>query len=372
MDATDRRRARRCRRRAPLSADKSSKTEKATPQKVREARKEGTVARSQEIGVAVSLLAGVLVLRVFAGPAADTVLEETRRLFSWGSGSELPTAALGASAARMSTAVLLPFLGAATFAALVAGFGQVGFKPSMKAAKPKLSKLSPKQGLEVFKPAKAGWELIRSVLKLGLLGALVWSPMREWSEQLSHTRGLEASLALTFAQVWTLLLRVIALAIVIGAADYAWNRRKVAKDLRMSKDDIKKEFKNSEGDPLMKGQRRRRQQELSRNRMLGDLGTADVLVVNPTHIAVALRYGEADAAPRVIAKGADHLALKLRKEAYRIGLPVLQDIPLARTLHKQCKVGQHVPAALYEAVAVVLAHAYRRRGVLPDHAGVAA
>jgi flagellar biosynthetic protein FlhB len=351
---------------------RSDKTEKATPQRRREARTEGNVAKSQEIGVAASLLAAVLALKVFGGSAADTVREETHRLFSFGVVTELPGAMLGDSITRMVVGGLVPFLAAATVAALVAGFAQVGFKPALKAAKPKFSHLSLKKGVSRFKPVTAGWELVRSVIKLGLLAAIVWNPVSQWAEDLAAARGLEAGLERVTAQSWTLLLRVVAVATLIGAADYGYNRWKTARDMKMSKDEVKREHKSSDGDPMVKGQRRRRQMEMSRNRMLGSVASADVVVTNPTHIAIALRYGPDDGAPRVIARGADRLAAKIRKEAYRHGVPVTRDVPLARALYRQCKVGQHVPAALYEAVATVLAFAYRRRGLVPGHAGVAA
>jgi flagellar biosynthesis protein FlhB len=347
---------------------RSDKTEKATPQRRREARKEGTVAKSQEIGVAVSLLAGLLVLRVFAGPAAETVRSETRRLLTFGVTSELPGAQLASSTGRMLFATVVPFVTAGTLAAVMAGVAQVGFKPTPKAAMPKLSHLSPKKGLQRFKPVTAGWELVRTAVKVGALALIVWAPMRDWMDDLARTRGLEASLDQAVSQSFALLLRVLVLAVAIAAADYAYNRWKTARDLRMSKHDVKQEHKNAEGDPLVKGQRRRRQSELSRNRMLRDLAGADVVVVNPTHVAVALRYGEGDAAPRVVARGADHLARRIRREAHRIGIPVRQDVPLARALYRQCRLGQHVPAALYEAVAVVLAAAYRQRSWVPEHA----
>lgn len=351
---------------------RSDKTEKATPQRRREARKEGNVAKSQEVGVAASLLASVLALKVFGGSAADAVREETHRLFSFGVVTDLPGAMLTDSVTRMVVGVLAPFLGAATVAAIVAGVGQVGFKPALKAAQPKLSHLSLKKGVARFKPVTAGWELVRSVIKLGLLAAIVWNPVSQWAEDLAAARGLEAGLARVSAQSWTLLLRVVGLATLIAAADYGYNRWKTARDMKMSKDEVKREHKSSDGDPMVKGQRRRRQMEMSRNRMLGSVASADVVVTNPTHIAIALRYGPDDGAPRVVARGADRLAAKIRKEAYRHGVPVTRDVPLARALYRQCKVGQHVPAALYEAVATVLAFAYRRRGLVPGHAGVAA
>jgi flagellar biosynthesis protein FlhB len=356
----------RSRRRAALS--RSDKTEQATPQKRREARKEGTVAKSQEIGVAASLLAGALTLRVALPPAADTVMEETRRMLTFPVGGEVPLALLGETVGRMGIATVGPFLAAGTLAAVVAGVAQVGFKPTPKAALPKLKHLSLKRGISRFKPATASWELVRSVLKLGCLALLVWAPLQEWRRELASTRGLEASLERLVDQSWGFLLRVVLLAAVIGAADYAFNRWKTNRDLRMSKEDVKREHKSSEGDPLVKGQRRRRMAELSRNRMLGDVAGADVVVVNPTHLAIALRYGQDDLAPKVVARGADHLAAKIRREASRVGVPITHDVPLARALYRQCQLGQHVPAALYEAVAVVLAFAYRRRNAIPAHA----
>jgi flagellar biosynthesis protein FlhB len=343
---------------------KDGKTEKATPQAKKKARSEGTVARSQEVGMAVSLLAAAMAMRVFLPHGAGVVRDETRELFYAAHVTELPVAQLTGSASRMILAVLGPLLAVAVVAAVVAGVAQVGFKPTPKAAKPKLSHLSPKKGMQKFKPATASWELFRSLLKLGLLVLLVWSPMREWMHEVTGDRGLEAGLTRTLDQAWVLLVRVVLLAMAIAIADYAWNRRKTARDIRMSKYDIKQEFKNTEGDPLMKSQRRQRQMDMSRNRMIGDVATADVVVTNPTHFAVALRYDSEEGAPRVVAKGTNKLAAKIRAAAYRNGVPVTENRPLARALYRQVKVGHFVPAALYDAVAVVLAYAYRRRGLL--------
>lgn len=337
------------------------KTEKATPQKRQKARRDGTVARSQEVGVAASLLAMVLALRAFGAHGVDTLTAETRSLFTSAS-STMPFQQVGVSAGRMLLSLLVPIVGVATFAALASGFGQVGFRITPKAVKPKLSNLSPKKGLQRLAPAKAGWELGRTAIKLGLLIAIVWVPLRRWVES-PEARSLDTGLAETTAQVWALLLSVTGLAVVIAAADYGWNRYRTAKELRMSKDEVRRENKDSEGDPLVRGHRRRRAQELSRNRMLSDVATADVVVTNPTHFAVALRYADDEAAPRVVAKGTNLVAAKIRDLAHRNGVLVTENKPLARALYRRCKVGQYVPGALYEAVAVVLALAYRRRGL---------
>lgn len=341
------------------------KTEKATPQRRKKARSEGTVARSQEVGVAASLLVAAVSLRVFGGHGIEVLRAETRMLLANPFHDAVQLSELGGVAARMALALGGPLLAAATAAAVVAGVAQVGIRLTPKAAKPKLSHLSPKKGLQRLKPSKAGWELVRTTLKLGLLLFIVWAPLRDWSTHMADGQSLDAGLTATLGQTWTVVGRAVALATVIAAADYAWNRHRTGKEMRMSKDEVRREYKDSEGDPLIRAMRRRRQSELSRNRMLRDIAFADVVVTNPTHLAVALRYAEGEAAPRVVAKGADHLAAKIRAEAYRHGVTVTEDKPLARALYRACKPGQYVPAALYEAVAVVLALAYRRRGIVP-------
>ncbi len=341
---------------------KDGKTEKATPQKRREARREGQVARSQDVAVALSLGGLALGLRVATPAGLDVLRRETTALL--GSGFTDP-AALGSltwPAVRIGLALGGPLIVIGVVTSVVAGVGQTGFSPAPKAAKPRLSHLSPKRGLSRLKPATAGWELVRSAAKLGLLFAAVWGPLRSWTLDAAPPRNLDAGLSLTLDHVWVLLMRGLLIAGVVAAADYVWNARKLARDLRMSKEEVKQEYRNSEGDPLIKAQRKRRASELSRNRMLAEVAFADVVVTNPTHLAVALRFDPAEAAPRVVAKGADHVAAKIRKEAYRHGVLVRTDVPLARALYRQCKVGAYVPGPLFEAVALVLALAYRLRG----------
>lgn len=338
------------------------KTEKATPRKQREARKKGQIARSQEVGAAVSLVSLVLALRAFGPSIASGFRDSTAYLFANAGSPDLPTAMIGQIVPDMFSTALVPVLAVSTILALVAGLAQVGFRPVPAAGRPRLSKLNPKQGLERFKPGKAMWELGRNAAKLALLGLLLWIPMREGLENLPLGFSLDTGLSITSRKISDILLRALALAVVIAAADYAWNKYRTAREMRMSKQEVKDENKETEGDPLVKSQRRRRAAEMSRNRMLSDVSQADVVITNPTHLAIALSYADDDPAPRVIAKGADKLAAKIRGIAYRHGVPVTEDKPLARTLYKQCKVGHFVPAALYEAVAIVLAVAFRRRG----------
>jgi flagellar biosynthesis protein FlhB len=345
-------------------ARNDGKTEKPTPRRRKEARDEGQVARSAEIPVMVSLLGGVLVARIALPGAIDTFATETRGLFQ----DLALTSEVAVSMGRMMLAVVAPFAGVAVVGALAGGFAQVGFKVSPKAARPKLKNLSPKKGLERFKPTTALWELVRTAAKLGLLVAVVWGPLGDLGEDLRSVRALGDGIGVVAGAMWTLMIRGVLIAMVIGAADYAVNRRKLENQLKMTREELRREHKDAEGDPYFKAHRRRKAAELSRNRMLRDVATADVVLVNPTELAVALSYEPGAAAPRVVARGADHMAARIRREAGRHGVPILADKPLCRAIHRRCKVGDLIPPVLYEAVAVVLAWAYRRSGRAPGRA----
>jgi flagellar biosynthesis protein FlhB len=228
-----------------------------------------------------------------------------------------------------------------------------------------MKNLSPKKGLEKLKPKPASWELFRSVIKLAAVAAVVYPTISAWRDHLANDRTLAGAIERLSGAYGGVIVRAALLALIIAAADFAYQKKTNDTKMKMSMQDIKREFRDSEGDPYQKAARKRRASEMSRNRMMSDVATADVLVTNPTHLVVALRYDPAEGAPRVIAKGADEIADRLKAIARRNGVPITPDLPLARALYRQCKVGQHVPAALYEAVAVVLAMAYRRTGRSP-------
>jgi flagellar biosynthetic protein FlhB len=342
-------------------SSKDGRTEKATPQRRRKAKEEGQVARSQEVAVAASFLALVGTLAVGGRSIVDRAMTDMTTTFSTAAAPEALRAA-GPRALGLAAVMAGPFLATAVIAGVVAGAAQVGIKFNAKLATPKLNRLSPKKGLEKLKPSVAGWELGKTVLKLAAVGVVVWPTMSKWRDHLATDRTLAGGLDRLTGAYGGIVVRAAMLALIIAALDYTFQRRRTNNQMKMSRADLKREFRDSEGDPIQKATRRRRQSELSRNRMLRDVADADVLVANPTHVVVALRYDPDDGAPRVVAKGADHIADKLKKIARRHGVPITTDIPLARALFKQCKVGQHVPTALYEAVAVVLALAYRRSG----------
>jgi flagellar biosynthetic protein FlhB len=182
-----------------------------------------------------------------------------------------------------------------------------------------------------------------------------------WQDRVHEGWTFQSGISATGEILATIFVRVIAVSAAVAVADYLWNRRKLMRDLRMTKDEVRREAKDQMGDPLMRSRRAERGRQLSRNRMLAGVAQADVVITNPTHLAVALKYSPSEPAPRVVAKGADHAAAKIRAEARRYGILVTEDKPLARALFRRVRQGEYVPQALFEAVAVVLAIVYRRR-----------
>lgn len=345
-------------------SSKDGRSEKATPQRRRKAKQEGQVARTQEAAVAGSFLGMVTVLAVAGRSMIERATGDMSGIIAT-SNAQDALAAAGPRALALGAGLAGPFLFAAVVVGTLAGIAQVGVKFNGKLLKPKANRLSPKKGMEKFKPKQAGWELLRTVLKLGAVFVVVWPSLSSWREHIQNDRTLAGAVERLSGTYGGIILRATILALVIALLDFAFQKQKNEKEMMMSRQDIKREFRDSEGDPYQKATRRRRAQEMSRNRMIKDVASADVLVANPTHVVVALRYDPAEGAPRVIAKGSDLLADKLKTIARRNGVPVTTNVPLARALFKRCKVGHHIPSELYEAVAVVLALAYRRTGRTP-------
>lgn len=337
------------------------KTEAPSEKRKRKAKSEGrATARSPEIASAISLL---LVVGATGSmfPSAVNHLTTGMRTLITGSGRGIPTQDVQAAALSMLTGALTPLLGAACLLAVAGGLLQSGFSMAPAALKPKFSRLSLKQGLQRLKPTTMAWDAAKSSMKVALLAAMSYGPIAQLIDAARQARSLDDWLSLSATACKSLMIRAALLAGIIAAVDLFVSRRRTSRSLKMSKQEVKQEHKESEGDPLMKSLRRRRANEIRRQSMIADVVTADVVITNPTHFAVALRYEAGEPAPRVVAKGMDRFALKIRKVAHRNGVLVQEDPPLARALHRSCKVGQFVPTALFEAVAVVLALAYRRR-----------
>jgi flagellar biosynthetic protein FlhB len=332
------------------------KTEKATPKKLKQSRKEGQVPRTQELGAWASVLFVSASLQWLAGNGLGkvrTLLVST--LQATASADTHDMFSVVKEGARLAV-LMSVVLGACILVVGVASaIAQGGLFFATKAMKPKLSRLNPLQGAKRLFGPHALWEGMKMLLKSALVGVFVWRAVVGLLPLVGGLVPIDAALHIV-AGTATGLMRDVALAgLVAAAADYAVQRRKVGKQVKMTKQEVKEEHKQSEGDPHVKGAIRSRQLAAARNRMMADVPEADVVLVNPTHVAVALRYDPAKGTPRVVAKGAGLVATKIRElaEAHRVTL--VEDIPLARALHSGCEVGQEIPPQLYQAVAQVLA-----------------
>jgi flagellar biosynthetic protein FlhB len=240
---------------------------------------------------------------------------------------------------------------------VAANAAQGGVTVSGKALKPSFKKLNPLQGAKRMFGAQGAWEAAKALVKTTALAVVVWLTASKAKALVAASGSMPlSSVAAGFTSTAVGMLRVVALTgLTIAVADYVVVRVRTMKKLKMSRYEIKQEHKQSEGDPHVKAHRRSAALAISRNRMMREVAEADVLLVNPTHVAVALKYDPSHGAPRVVAKGADEIARKLRERAEEARVPMVQDIPLARALHASCDLGQEVPPQLFTAVARVLA-----------------
>lgn len=351
-----------------MSADtqQQERTEPASPHRRKEFRDRGEVARSREVAPALTFLVAAGLL-AFGAPAATRVLSDVVR-DGIALAGEAPEVGGGGLAAlgrllRMAAPLALVVVGVMAVVAIGGNLLQTGMLFTAHPLKPSFAKLAPFGKLKrMFFSKDTVIELLKTLLKVGALGLISWTVLSGFLPQLAALPFGD----MTFTgsalgrSVQLLLAGVGAGAVVIAALDYAWQRRQMEQRMRMTKDEVRRERMQHEGNPLFKGLRQRKHREISLNRMLRDVAQADVVVTNPTHFAVALRYRpEEGTAPRVVAKGKDALALRIRAEARRHGVPVMEQKALARALYAGVKVGREVPEKLYQAVAEVLAWIYR-------------
>ncbi len=339
------------------------KTEKATPKRRKESRKEGQVARTQELGAWTSMLAVGVAAPMLVGHEINALRGLMVTSFSLGEDATTGRALVLLGQAGKHVFVSLLVLGSAIMLIGVASaLAQGGFFLATKTVKPSLSKLDPIKGFKrVFGP-HALWEGAKMLLKSSFVALIVYLAIRGVVPMIGGLVPMQTVVDNASAQALSLIRNIGLAGLAMAAVDYAMQRRTVGKQTRMTKDEVKQEHKQTEGDPLVKSAIRSRQLAAARNRMMADVGLADVVLVNPTHVAVALRYEPAKGAPRVVARGAGAIAAKIRDRAAEEAVPMVQDVPLARALYTSTKVGQEIPAELFAAVAQVLAFVISRRG----------
>jgi flagellar biosynthetic protein FlhB len=281
--------------------------------------------------------------------------------------------ALFSAGLRMMTVALAPFMLTLLVAGVASAAAQGGIHVSAKRLRPKLERFNPLHALKRMFGPQGVWELVKALVKSVIAGYLVWQAARKLTVVLLGHGGMPLGAALSgVAGAALSLLRVVA--VVLGLADYAIAWRRTRKQLLMTKREVMDEHRSSEGDPHVKASMRARAQALAKNRMMQDVATADVVIVNPTHVAVALRYESTRGAPRVVAKGRGAIAARIRELATENRVPMVEDVSLARALHAACDLGQEIPADFYTAVARVLAFvmSLRARGSAAGHHRVSA
>ena len=346
------------------------KTEKPTAKKLSDARKEGQVAKSQEIGNAFMLVGLFLILKImgsFMGGRFKGVFARVYNLIPDLS-KRYATSFTPATVHGLFRdiylqifIILLPTLAVAVLVAVVINIIQVKWKPTAKPLKPKLTKLNPINGFKRLFSKEKLFDLLKSIVKVFVVFYVAYSMLKDQLGMLLLLYELPFSQAL--AAICDLVLdvglRISLVYIIVGVADYAFQKWKFTEDQKMTKQEVKDEIKNSEGDPQIKGQQRRRMREASMRRMMSSVPQADVVITNPTHFAVALRYDLAIAdAPVVVAKGQDFLARRIKEVAEQNGVEIVENKPLARMLYHNVPLDAKIPEELYQAVAEVLAFVY--------------
>lgn len=348
-------------------AEGADKTEDATSKKLSDARKEGQVAKSKELITSSGLATFFVIIKVFIPYIGDSFIKNFYKIF--GNINKLASEEFSiaiASDLMMDTIltiliICLPIFITTVVVSFVVVLIQVKWKISGKTLKPKFSNMNPINGFKKLLSKDKIIELIIELVKIVIISYLAYNTLKdEWQLLfILYDMKLEQAILLVGDLVIDLGLRISLIFLVIGFADLVYQKMKFKKDMRMSKQEVKDEFKNSEGDPLIKSKIRAKMREVSQRRMMQALPTADVVITNPTHLAAAIKYDKtAGEAPILIAKGADYLAQKIKEVAKENKIEIVENKPLARMLYYNVELGAEIPPELYQMTAEVLAYVY--------------
>lgn len=346
----------------------AERTEQATAKRRADARKKGQVARSREIPAVMILLTGMAVMFFWSSAVYRQFSLLMADLFRQVGSLALDPVSFEKLAWDISASLALilgPILLGVAAAAFLGNFLQVGPLFSWEAVRPDFRKINPWKGLGRLFSRQAAAEFAKSLCKFAVIGWVAYVTIRAewgeivslWSQEPGQTLGYIGKVA------FRLFLQTVLVMALLAGLDYAFQRWSHEKSLRMTRREVQDEFKQTEGDPLIKARVRSIQREMARRRMMAEVPKADVVITNPTRLAVALRYQQEDmAAPKVVAKGAERVAEKIRETAKAHGVPLVENKTLARALYKNVDLGQAIPSSLYQAVADILAYVYRLRG----------
>ena len=348
------------------------KTEKATSKKRRDARRKGQVRKSQEVNTAFCAIAmfGLLFaiwpwfVDQMTGVFTDNLGESSIMMASRGMNIN-EISALFIRLMLSFFGIMAPLLGVSLVAGIAANILQVGFMFTTETLKVKLNKINPINGFkQMFSPKKLV-ELVKNIMKIFLVGYVAYSDYMTLRVKFISYVGqdIHTSFIDIMRTAFLMALKMCLVMVFIAVADFLYQWWKYEKDLKMTKQEVKDEYKMMEGDPKIKAKIRQKQMQMSAMRMMQEVPDADVVITNPTHYAVALKYEEkTNSAPMVVAKGQDYVALKMREVATESGTEIVENPPLAQSLYAICEVGDEIPDDLYQAVADILVFVYRQKG----------
>lgn len=350
------------------------KTEEPTSKKKEDTRKEGKVAKSKEMSSGVQLIALFIILKFWVGHMGENFMELFGELYEkmpayttyWGGRVVTSDYKILFNGIYVELLLqLLPFFLVGVVISVLVNMLQFKFQISTKPLQPKFSKLNPISGMKKLFSKEKIMELLKSIAKIILIMAVVYSTIKnDWVYLVKfYQMPLSQAIELIGNIVINMGLRISLVFMVIAFVDLIYERRKFHEDIKMTKQEVKDEYKNAEGDPQIKGKIRQKMREASQRRMMQDVPKADVVITNPTHFAVAIRYDANEgSAPKVLAKGADFVAQKIKEIARENNVEIVENKPLARMLYANVDVGQEVPPELYQSVAEVLALVYKMQG----------
>ncbi len=350
------------------------KTEDATPKKLDKAREEGQVAKSKEIANATSLFALFLLIKFYAASMGRSLITIFGNIYGkidqatvyQGDGQILVNIRnVIAQAIYQMAMIVLPIFLLGCVLAFLSDLVQVKWKPTSKPLKPKFNKLNPINGIKRLFSLQSLMELLKSILKIGLIGYVAYSYLKGESNKILilYELTLMQGIGLMADIIVSLGIRISAAYLVIAILDFIYQKVKFKNDMKMTKQEVKDEMKDQEGDPQVKGKIRSKMREASQRRMMADVPKADVVITNPTHFAVALKYDPSEKdAPYLLAKGEDYLAQKIKEIARENQIEIVENKPLARAIYHNVDVGATIPPELYQAVAEVLTQVYKAQG----------
>ena len=346
------------------------KTEKATPKKRQDARKKGQVFQSREISSAMVLMFVFIALRIFGSNIFSQIVEFTRKVLTeYPKIDDLYMPDIILRVFIDGIIVFLKAVGPILVIALVTGlivsYSQVGFLFTLETLKPKFDRINPFSGFKRLFSMRSIVELLKAVLKIVVIGYVVYGYINTKAATIMSLMNMDLLNIASFIGLTSLNLaiRICVILILLGAFDFGYQWWDYEKNLKMSKQEVKEEYKQTEGNPEIKSKIRQKQRQMSMRRMMQEVPKADVIITNPTHFACALKYDSAvSQAPTLIAKGQDYLAMRIKEVAKESKVEIVENKPLARNIYDNVEIGQAIPQELYQAVAEVLAFVYSLKG----------